>query len=75
MTDEHRWLLFYGRRWVDWWEFEDDPRMPRFEERRDTLGVPDLIERMHAAGLLESDRKRLRVRLKTKKERNESIRV
>lgn len=65
MTDEQRWLLLYGRRWVDWWELEDNQAI---------LGISDLAERMHDTQSLESDPSRLRVRLKPKEE-NESIRV
>jgi hypothetical protein len=50
---------------VDWWELED----------KDGNGVDDLVERMHDAQLLKVDHKRIRVRLKTEKERNELIRV
>lgn len=62
MTDEHRWLLLYGRRWIDWWELEDNG------------DLNPMFERMHEAGMLESDHTKLRVRLKPKEE-NESIRV
>ena len=65
MTDEQHWLLLYGRRWVDWWELEDSEGI---------LGISNLAERMHDALLLESDRSKLRVRLKPKEE-NEPIRV
>ena len=62
MTDEQRWLLLYGSRWVDWWELEDSG------------DLSPMFERMHDARLLESDQSRLRVRLKPK-ERSELIRV
>lgn len=62
MTDEHRWLLLYGRRWIDWWELEDNG------------DLNPIFERMHEAGMLESDHARLKVRLKPKEE-NEFIRV
>ena len=62
MTDEHRWLLLYGRRWVDWWELEDNG------------DLNPMFKRMHDAQLLEGDHARLKVRLKPKEE-NESIRV
>lgn len=64
MTDEQRWLLLYGRRWVDWWELAN----------AEGDSVSGLSERMHDAGMLEADRRKLRVRLKPK-EANESIRV
>lgn len=65
MTDEQRWLLLYGRRWVDWWELEDSEA---------TLGVSELFERMMDYGKLEVDVKTNQVRLKTKEE-NEPVRV
>lgn len=65
MTDEQKWLLLYGSRWVDWWELADS---------ESSLSVSDLSERMRDAGMLESDHKRLKVRLKQKEE-NEPIRV
>lgn len=65
MTPEQIWLLKFGRGWVDWWELED----------KDGNGLDDLCERMHEARLLKADSNRLRVRLKTEKERNESIRI
>jgi hypothetical protein len=65
MTPEQIWLLKYGRGWIHWYELAD--------ESGD--GVDELLERMHEAQLLKSDHKRMCVRLKTEKERNESIRV
>ena len=64
MTDEQIWLLQFGRRWVDWWELAN----------AEDTDISPLCERMHEAGMLESDHRRLRVRLKPKEE-DESIRV
>jgi hypothetical protein len=65
MTPEQIWLLKYGRGWIHWYELADE----------DGDGVDDLLERMHEARLLKTDSNRMCVRLKTEKERDESIRV
>ena len=62
MKDEDKWLLVYGRGWVDWWELEDTN-----DERLDPLFV-----RLSEAGKLEMDANYVRVRLK---EKDESVRV
>jgi len=65
MTPEQIWLLKYGRGWIHWYELADE----------DGDDVDDLLERMHEARLLKTDSNRMCVRLKTEKERDESIRV
>lgn len=65
MTPEQIWLLKYGRGWVHWYELAD----------AHGGGVDPLVERMYEAQLLKPDHNRMCVRLKTEKERDESIRV
>ncbi len=62
MRDEDKWLLVYGRGWVDWWELEDTN-----DEQLNPLFV-----RLSEAGKLEMDANYVRVRLK---EKDESVRV
>ena len=62
MKDEDKWLLVYGRGWVDWWELEDTN-----DEQLDPLFV-----RLSKAGKLEMNSSYGRVRLK---EKDESVRV
>lgn len=62
MKDEDKWLLVYGRGWVDWWELEDTN-----DEQLNPLFV-----RLSEAGKLEMDANYVRVRLK---EKDESVRV
>lgn len=63
MTDEQKWLLLYGRRWVDWWELEEE-----------NGEISPVFERLSDANKLKQNASTLRVRLKTKEE-NESISV
>lgn len=62
MKDEDKWLLVYGRGWVDWWELEDTN-----DEQLNPLFV-----RLSEAGKLEMDANYVRVRLK---EKDETVRV
>lgn len=62
MKDEDKWLLVYGRSWVDWWELEDTN-----DEQLNPLFV-----RLSEDGKLEMDVNYMRVRLK---EKDESVRV
>ena len=62
MKDEDKWLLVYGRGWVDWWELEDTN-----DEQLNPLFV-----RLSEDGKLEMDANYVRVRLK---EKDESVRV
>lgn len=62
MKDEDKWLLVYGRGWVDWWELEGTN-----DEQLDPLFV-----RLSEDGKLEMDANYVRVRLK---EKDETVRV
>lgn len=62
MKDEDKWLLVYGRGWVDWWELEDTN-----DEQLNPLFV-----RLSEDGKLEMDANYVRVRLK---EKDETVRV
>lgn len=62
MKDEDKWLLVYGRGWVDWWDLEGTN-----DEQLDPLFV-----RLSEDGKLEMDESYVRVRLK---EKDESVRV
>lgn len=62
MKDEDKWLLVYGRGWVDWWELENS----------DDEDLNPLFVRLSEAGKLEMDPNYVRVRLK---EKDEPIRV
>ncbi len=66
MTDEHIWLLKYGRGWVAWYELLSGP----VGEQE----VDPIHERLVAAGKVEIDKNSMRVRLKPKEE-NEFVRV
>lgn len=62
MKDEDKWLLVYGRGWVDWWQLED----------ANDLQLDPLLSRLSEAEKLEFDINYGRVRLK---EKDESVRV
>ena len=66
MTDEHIWLLKYGRGWVPWFEL--------IEGSVGEQKVDPIHERLVAADKIEIDKRAMRVRLKTKEE-NELIRI
>lgn len=65
MTDEQIWLLKYGSGWVPWYALLDGPVG---EQEADPLH-----SRLLGAGKIEIDKNTMRVRLK--REKNESIRV
>lgn len=65
MTDEQVWLLKYGSNWVPWYELVDGP----VGEQE----VDPIHSRLLDAGKMEIDKNTMRVRLK--REKNESIRV
>jgi len=58
MKVEDIWLLRFGRGWIPWYELADVTKED----------VDPLLERMHEAGLLETDHNLLCVRLKPKEE-------
>lgn len=58
MKDEHIWLLKYGRGWVPWFEL--------LEGDVGEQEVDPIHERLVQAGVVEIDKKTMRVRLKPK---------
>lgn len=63
VTDEQKWLLRYGRGWVQWFELMEGP----VGEQE----VDPIHTRLVDAGKIEIDKHKMRVRLKEKNEPSE----